>query len=72
MLIAKYQGFELHQPTSGGKAGTDRNVTTSVQVRRDNMIVKQIRCPNDSHALQHAYGKAYTWCDAQAILIKKR
>lgn len=35
--------YYLHHPKSGGKAGKGRNKTSTVQVRKDNMIVKQFR-----------------------------
>jgi hypothetical protein len=43
MKILEYKGHELHLPTSGGKAGTGHNVTSTVQARRGGCIVKQAR-----------------------------
>lgn len=38
-----YKGYVILTPTSGGKAGTGRNKTSNVQVRKNNVIVKQFR-----------------------------
>lgn len=35
--------YQLHFPKSGGKAGKWRNKTSTVQVRKDSIIVKQFR-----------------------------
>ena len=35
--------YTIYLPGSGGKAGAGKNITSSVQVRRDNCIVKQYR-----------------------------
>lgn len=43
MKIADILGYQLHIPTTGGKAGAGRNVTSSVQVRLENIILKNIR-----------------------------
>lgn len=43
MKISTYGGYEIHVPTSGGKAGKGRNATSTVQLRKDNCIVKQFR-----------------------------
>lgn len=43
MKIATLGDFEIHLPTSGGKAGSGRNKTSSFQVRRAGVIVKQFR-----------------------------
>lgn len=43
MKIETLNGYELHLPTSGGRAGHGHNQTTSLQVRKDGMIVKQFR-----------------------------
>ena len=32
MKIADYQGYEIHVPTSGGKAGKGHQKTSSIQV----------------------------------------
>lgn len=43
MKIAELNGYEAHLPTSGGKAGKGCAKTGTIQVRRENMIVKQFR-----------------------------
>lgn len=43
MKLTDYKGFEVHLPTSGGKAGTGFNKTSTIQVRKNSMIVKQFR-----------------------------
>jgi hypothetical protein len=43
MKLGELNGYEFHFPTSGGKAGNGHNVTGTIQVRRDNRIVKQFR-----------------------------
>lgn len=42
-ILRAYKGYELHQPESGGKAGYGKNVTSAIQVRKDNCIVKRFR-----------------------------
>ena len=43
MRIATINGFEIHLPTSGGKAGKGHAKTSTIQIRKDNVIVKQFR-----------------------------
>lgn len=43
MKIATIGQYEIHQPTSGGKAGKGNNITSSIQVRLDSTIVKTIK-----------------------------
>ena len=43
MKLAELNGYEVHLPTSGGKAGKGCQKTSSIQVRRNNLIVKQFR-----------------------------
>jgi hypothetical protein len=43
MLVTTIGKFEVHLPTSGGKAGKGRQVTSSLQVRRGGAIVAQFR-----------------------------
>ncbi len=47
-LLFIHKGYEVWQPTSGGKAGKGHNKTTSIQIRRQlfsggYVIVKQFR-----------------------------
>jgi hypothetical protein len=43
MKIAELNGFSAHLPLSGGKAGKGHQKTGAIQVRRENLIVKQFR-----------------------------
>lgn len=38
-----YRGYDLYQPTSGGKAGKGHAKTSSIQVRLDNRLLTQFR-----------------------------
>jgi hypothetical protein len=48
MLIHEINGYEFHLPTSGGKAGKGQQKTSTIQVRKDNVIVRQFRFDVDS------------------------
>ena len=48
ILLGKLNGYEFFLPQSGGKAGFGHNRTSTIQVRRDNCVVKQIRFTVDS------------------------
>jgi hypothetical protein len=64
MLIGIIGEFELHVPTSGGKAGAGRNLTSNVQVRKNCMIVKQFRFrTNDDASYVHAKFLAKDYCN---------
>lgn len=39
----KYKGYYIHRPTSGGKAGKGYNLTTTIQVRKDGLIIKKFK-----------------------------
>ncbi len=41
--IADLGPYEIHMPTSGGKAGKGKALTCSLQVRRDGIILKQFK-----------------------------
>lgn len=43
MKIESCYGYELHQPTSGGKAGKGNAKTSTIQVRRHSLVIKQFR-----------------------------
>lgn len=43
MRLLEINGYEIHLPTSGGKAGKGCAVTSSIQVRADGCIKKNIR-----------------------------
>jgi hypothetical protein len=38
-----FLGCQLHYPTSGGKAGKGKAVTSSIQVRQDNRVIKAFK-----------------------------
>lgn len=64
MKIADCNGYEVHIPTSGGKAGTGFNKTSTIQVRLGNMIVKQFRFTMDSESSRRAaMRKAREYCE---------
>jgi hypothetical protein len=58
MKLAELYGYELHLPMSGGKAGKGYQKTSSIQVRRNNVIVKQFRFKVDGLSTQAAFKKA--------------
>lgn len=41
--MGMYKGYNIHVPRSGGKAGKGYNLTTTIQVRRDGLIVKSFK-----------------------------
>lgn len=43
MCVGDYRGHKLCVPTSGGKAGKRKNLTSSLQVRVGTTIIKQFR-----------------------------
>lgn len=63
MKIHDIGPFEIHLPTSGGKAGTGHNKTSTLQIRRDSRIVKQIRfVVDDPESRSLAVRKAKEFC----------
>ena len=63
MRFAKINGFELHQTTSGGKAGVGNNRTSTIQVRCNGFLKKQFRFTvADSNSKKAAYDKAVKFC----------
>lgn len=67
MKIADYLGFEIHVPTSGGKAGTGRNRTSTIQLRRANCIQKQFSfVMDDPDSRSRAIAKAKHFAESQA------
>ena len=65
MLIAEMNGYECHLPTSGGKAGKGHQKTSTIQVRKDNRIVKQFRFTiddNESRKAAVAKAKEFASC----------
>lgn len=66
--IIDYQGYEWHQPMSGGKAGSGHNKTSSIQVRDGQMVVKNVRYKmGDKDSLLKAMDKVKAWCDKNPI-----
>jgi hypothetical protein len=65
MLITTINGYEFHLPTSGGKAGKGNQKTSTIQVWKDNQIVKQFRFTindNESRKAAVAKAKAFASC----------
>lgn len=62
-----YKGYEIHIPTSGGKAGKGFNKTSSLQVRKNSCIVKTFRfqtaCTSCSTGAADAVRRAKAWVD---------
>ena len=54
MKVGELNGFEFHLPLSGGKAGKGHNKTSTVQVRRNDGIVRQFRFTTDDKASMKA------------------
>ena len=58
-----FYGYEIHLPTSGGKAGKHRERTSTIQVRRAGFIVKQFRYTvADADSRVKAMRKAREYC----------
>jgi hypothetical protein len=64
----KYKGYTIRAARStGGKAGKGRNKTSTVQVLKDDMLVKAVRFKVDSaESWTKARTKAKAWIDAAA------
>ena len=59
MKFGELNGFEFHLPTSGGKAGKGCNATSTIQLRKGCILVKQFRFRVDDPASRKAaMGKA--------------
>lgn len=43
IVLRNYYGHEIHQPTSGGKAGKGCARTSTLQVRQDSQVLKSFR-----------------------------
>lgn len=62
MKIGDFGGFEIHVPTSGGKAGKYHAITSNIQIRCDNRILKQFRfIIADSESRKSAMRKTKEW-----------
>lgn len=72
MKICDYRGFEMHMPTSGGKAGHGYNATGSIQVRFDNCLKANFRFKMDSDvSRKNAVSKAKAFVDRQEHVAKE-
>lgn len=66
MKVTDYKGYEVHLPTSGGKAGKGCNKTSTIQVRRGGCIQKQFRWTlGIAFDRQRAIEKAKAWIAIQ-------
>lgn len=63
-FIGSFGDYHLYLPTSGGKAGKGANVTSTIQVVKDGLLVKQIRFKLADGA-KAAADKAKTWINEQ-------
>jgi hypothetical protein len=71
MKLCDKGGYEIHVPTSGGKAGTGHNLTSTIQVRHDGLIVKQIRFSMTAESSRRkAVQKAKDWINANPLQPK--
>lgn len=67
MKIGELHGFEFRVPTSGGKAGKGFNKTSSLQVLRGNLMVRQFRfVVGDAASRKAAIEKARQFVSEQA------
>jgi len=70
MKIKSIGVYEIHQPTSGGKAGRNLNSTSSIQVREGGVIKKQFRFLVDSNeSRSRAINKAKAFIMASTFKI---
>jgi hypothetical protein len=73
MKIADIGPYEVHLPTSGGKAGKGLNRTSTLQVRRDGSILKQFRfAVADFESRKIAVQKAKDFIIAHARSLHQR
>lgn len=67
MKVADYKGFQIHVPTSGGKAGKGCNATSSLQVIKHSQIRKLFRFKLDARdSYSNALEKAKAFIDGEA------
>lgn len=65
MILAERNGYVARLPETGGKAGKGQNKTSSLQVLKDNLIVKQFRFTmNNPESWKAAVAKANQFMDA--------
>lgn len=73
MRIAAFNGYELHIPDTGGKAGKGCNLTGSVQIRQGNLIVRNIRYKRTVAGDQgRALDRARKWCEEHPVSASHR
>lgn len=66
MLLAFFNGFEIHLPMSGGKAGKGCNKTGSIQIRDGFRILKQFRFQvGKQPSYMKAIDKAKAFCQTR-------
>lgn len=66
MKLGEMNGYEFHLPTSGGKAGTGFQKTSTIQIRKGGIIIKQIRFViGDPAKRREAVAKAKDFVNAQ-------
>ena len=66
MKVKDVKAYQIHRPTSGGKAGKGRNHTSTLQVRDGGQILKQFRYNvGNAQSYEAAMAKAVAWCLAQ-------
>lgn len=66
MKLGELNGYEFHQPTSGGKAGKGCNKTSTIQVRLNNCVKKQVTYKvGDTASMMKAMQKAKDYVHAQ-------
>jgi len=62
MKLTDFQGYEIHLPESGGKAGRGQNVMSSIQARKNNQVLKQFRfTANSPESRRLAMRKLKNW-----------
>lgn len=74
MKTGSYGGYEIHTPTSGGKAGKGHNKTTSLQIRRPlpgggSLLLKAFRFQTAFiHSRREASSKVVAWINQNPII----
>lgn len=76
MKIADYKGYEIHFPTSGGKAGKGHQKTSTIQVMEPNrfsgghMLKIAFRFTMaDANSRQSAIKRAKEFCDLNSLAV---
>lgn len=67
-LIHQISDFRIYVTTSGGKAGKGLNKTASVQVRRDDCVMKSFRFVlAQEGSFKKAFAKAREYCAQEGL-----